>query len=73
MKHECPVNGCMVQCEQNILMCKTHWFMVNKSLRDMVWTAWRRVLQWPNDKGMRKTYLKIREDAIKDVNRQLAA
>lgn len=73
MTHKCPANGCTVDCPQEILMCKKHWFMVSKNLRDQVWSAWRKVKAFPNDNGIYKTYLKIRGEAIDHVNKRLTA
>jgi hypothetical protein len=38
---ECPVEGCTNQHDRSLLMCRPHWFMVPKPLRDELWGAYR--------------------------------
>jgi hypothetical protein len=38
--HECPAAGCTRNVGQHMLMCRPHWFMVPKPLRDDAWGAW---------------------------------
>lgn len=35
--HSCPATGCTRRVGQRMLMCRPHWFMVPKLLRDAVW------------------------------------
>jgi len=37
----CPVPGCDRTKPSTHLMCKGHWAMVPKDLRDEVWSAWK--------------------------------
>lgn len=39
--HDCPATGCTARVGRGQLMCRTHWFMVPKALRDAIWDAWR--------------------------------
>lgn len=40
--HHCHATGCLVRVNPEMLMCRRHWFMVPKALRDMVWSTYRR-------------------------------
>jgi hypothetical protein len=37
----CPVRGCRAQLDPSRLMCRDHWYLVPKPLRDQVWATWR--------------------------------
>lgn len=37
----CPVTGCDEQIDPSRLMCRRHWYLVPKLLRDRVWATWR--------------------------------
>jgi hypothetical protein len=47
MSHECPANDCTKSVSADMLMCRTHWFMVPKQIRDRVWREWRIAPQSP--------------------------
>ena len=38
--HECPATSCTRRVGAHMLMCRPHWFMVPKPLRDDVWDAY---------------------------------
>jgi hypothetical protein len=40
MAHVCHAMGCGVAVPPRMLMCRRHWFMVPKNLRDDVWDAY---------------------------------
>lgn len=40
-KRQCEITGCGEQIDPGRLMCRDHWLMAPKSLRDAVWAAWR--------------------------------
>ena len=40
MSHECPANGCTAAVSGSMLMCRPHWYMVPKPLRNAVYSAW---------------------------------
>lgn len=40
-KHHCHAHGCKVATKPEMLMCRPHWFMVPKHLRDLVWATYR--------------------------------
>jgi len=37
----CPVPGCRARIDPSRLMCRGHWYLVGKPLRDEVWATWR--------------------------------
>jgi hypothetical protein len=39
--HHCHARGCRVPVPPEMLMCKRHWFMVPKPIRNRVWAAYR--------------------------------
>jgi hypothetical protein len=39
--NRCPNSGCGEQIDPSRLMCRGHWYLVPKQLRDRVWTTWR--------------------------------
>jgi hypothetical protein len=41
MTHKCHAVGCTTACQPEHLMCRRHWFMVPKSLRDEVWRTYQ--------------------------------
>lgn len=45
--NHCPVDGCPKGRRSSQLMCKRHWYMVPKELRDRVWATARRM--WSSD------------------------
>ena len=36
-RHHCHARGCTVPVPPKLLMCRRHWFMVPKPIRDRVW------------------------------------
>ena len=39
--HTCHAVGCKTTIPPEMLMCRRHWFMVPKTLRDRVWSTYR--------------------------------
>jgi len=39
--HRCHAVGCTATVPPNLLMCRRHWYMVPKPLRDEVWHHYR--------------------------------
>ena len=39
--HKCHAQGCIVEVPPKMLMCRRHWFMVPKPLREEVWRTYR--------------------------------
>ena len=40
MSHQCPADGCAQAVTPSVLMCRPHWYLVPKPLRNAVWAAW---------------------------------
>jgi hypothetical protein len=40
VNHNCPATGCQRSVPSHMLMCRNHWYMVPKPLRDDVWDAY---------------------------------
>jgi hypothetical protein len=40
-RSRCPVPGCHDQIDPSRLMCRSHWYLVPKQIRDRVWATWR--------------------------------
>lgn len=41
MSHTCHAHGCQQRVPPKMFMCKRHWFMVPKPLRDAIWATYR--------------------------------
>lgn len=41
--NRCPIEGCPKSRGDGKLMCKRHWYLVPKELRDRVWTTAKRM------------------------------
>jgi len=39
--HHCHAKGCLIKTKPEMLMCRRHWFMVPKAIRDQVWATYR--------------------------------
>jgi hypothetical protein len=37
----CPVPSCRKHIDPSRLMCRDHWYLVPKQLRDRIWATWR--------------------------------
>ena len=37
----CPIPRCGYQIDPSRLMCRLHWYLVPKEVRDQVWASWR--------------------------------
>lgn len=64
--HHCHAEGCRVAVPPEMLMCKRHWFMVPKALREEVWRTYR-----PgqcDDKTPSEEWHKAADAAIKAVS-----
>lgn len=40
-EHHCHARNCGVSVRPEMLMCRKHWFMVPKTIRDEVWRTYR--------------------------------
>lgn len=39
--HHCHAHGCHVSVPPRLFMCRRHWFLVPKPLRDGIWATYR--------------------------------
>lgn len=56
MSHVCHADGCNVPVPPSMLMCKKHWYMVPKDIRDAVWREYvpgQEVSKTPSENYMR--------------------
>lgn len=42
MSKRCEVDNCTQQVPTDMLMCRRHWFLVPKDIRDRVWAGYHR-------------------------------
>lgn len=68
LTHECPATACTREIRIDMLMCRSHWYMVPPPLRNAVWAAW----QEGAGAGTAAHNAALRA-AIKAVNDKLAA
>lgn len=40
--HKCAAESCLKIVASEMLMCRRHWFMVPKDLRELVWAGYHR-------------------------------
>jgi hypothetical protein len=65
MRHTCHAHRCDVSVPPKMLMCKRHWYMVPKDLRDAVWLMYRPGQEI--DKSPTMEYLETAHEAINAV------
>jgi hypothetical protein len=68
VNHVCHARKCMVPVPPKMLMCKRHWYMVPKELRDRVWATYRRGQEIDKDPSME--YLDAAMAAVRSVAEQ---
>ena len=68
VNHVCHAENCKVQVPPKLLMCRRHWFMVPKLLRDRVWATYRPGQEI--DKRPTREYLEAATAAIEAVYRR---
>lgn len=42
MAHTCHAAACSTRCANSMFMCRPHWFSLPKSMRDAVWSGYRK-------------------------------
>jgi hypothetical protein len=65
MSHTCHADQCRATVPPRLLMCRRHWYMVPKPLRDAVWAEYRPGQEI--DKRPTREYLDIAHAAIEAV------
>ena len=63
--HTCHAAGCSVEVPPKMLMCRRHWYMVPKPMRDEVWRTYRPGQE--DDKAPSDDYLMAMDAAIRAV------
>jgi hypothetical protein len=64
----CPVDNCDNPLSHGSLMCRSHWWMVPRPLRDDVWTTWRSFLRGKQS-GEQLRHVQVR--ALEEVNKRV--
>jgi hypothetical protein len=41
MSHTCHATGCKIEVPPTMFMCKRHWYMLPKRMRDAIWASYR--------------------------------
>lgn len=41
MSHTCHATDCKVETKPEMFMCKRHWYMLPKRMRDRIWATYR--------------------------------
>ncbi len=65
MSHVCHAINCKIEVPPEMLMCKKHWFMVPKDIRNQIWEHYRS--GQCNDKKPSREWLMAAKNAIKTV------
>lgn len=63
--HTCHAHGCSKKTPPTMFMCRTHWFILRKPMRDAIWREYRPGQE--NDKRASLRYLAIQQRAISEV------
>lgn len=63
--HTCHAENCSIPVPPKMLMCRRHWFMVPKQMRDAVWAEYRPGQEI--DKRPSGAYLEVMAAAIQAV------
>lgn len=63
--HHCHATGCKIRTPREMFMCKRHWFMVPKSLRNRIWETYR--VGQCDDLRPSKAYCEAAIEAVKAV------
>lgn len=65
MSHVCHAEQCNVPVPPKMLMCRCHWFMVPKQLREAVWAEYRPGQEI--DKQPTDAYMEVQRAAVRAV------
>lgn len=65
MSHRCHAERCEAEVPPKLLMCRRHWFMVPKRLRDAVWATYREGQEISKDPS--PEYMEAQQAAIAAV------
>lgn len=67
--HYCHAWQCITPVPRRMFMCRVHWYMVPKSLRDQIWKHYREG-QEEDPILVTEKYLKVTRKAIQKVAKQ---
>lgn len=76
MKHNCHAVGCRLRVHPKLLMCRNHWFMVPKMIRDRVWATYvpgQEQSKTPTNEYMAAFYAAVGAVAKREGNIEAAA
>jgi hypothetical protein len=65
MTHLCHAKGCTKKVPPRMFMCREHWYMLPRHMRDAVWAAY--VPGQENRKDPTKKYIEIAHAAIEHI------
>lgn len=68
--HTCHATGCEVRVPRAMFMCRRHWFMLPKPMRDAVWAAYVPGQEQRMDPTA--TYICVTRDAIHWIENRAA-
>jgi len=71
-EHVCHADGCNVEVPPKMFMCKRHWFMVPKPMRDRIWATYvsgQEIRKDPTDEYMEASMQAIEAVAAKEGRR----
>ena len=64
-EHHCHAIGCSISTPPEMFMCKRHWFMLSKSIRDRVWATYRH--GQCDDRRPSEDYCRVAMDALRFI------
>lgn len=62
-RHTCHADGCDTPVPPRMFMCRAHWFMVPKPLRDRIWATYR-----PGQERDKQPSLEYLDTAMEAIN-----
>lgn len=66
-QHHCHATGCRIEIPPKLMMCRCHWYMVPKMLRDRVWVTYRPGQEI--DKNPSDVYMAVQRRCIQAVEK----
>lgn len=69
-KHCCAAVDCNTSIALNLLMCRTHWFMVSEMTRDRIWKTYQRGQEIAGGPEPSEEYFTAMRQAVQEVATQ---
>lgn len=63
--HYCHAHGCIIEVAPKMFMCRKHWYMVPRKLRDAIWAEYKTGQERTKTPTLR--YLAVQQRAIGEV------